>query len=141
MGLDIEIVDEWAVGLSEDKTCLADLLETIETADAGIDFLITHRDPHDLTNLLFIAPMRTEKEREIADQLGFYLSRNVQVRIEGEFTIGIIPYICRRIAGNGITFPGYSVSINTGRFLMYIRLDSRKEAERAVELLQNVTDM
>jgi hypothetical protein len=138
VALRIDIIDMFAVGLTENPENIADILDRLESAGANPDFMVTHRDPRDPQAILWVTPLLTERHKEVSDTLGFYHTKNVHIRVEGESCPGVLGNIFRSIACAVATFPGYTMFQSGGRFLLYIAVDSLDAAEQVVHAMREM---
>jgi hypothetical protein len=138
MDLLIDKVDVWAGPLVDRPGGLAEKLEALRDAGADLQFVLARRAPEKPGGgVVFVTPLRGDREVEAATAEGFNVTRSLQsLRIEGPDRPGIVSELLRRLAGYGLTLQGLSAAVIGTRFVVYIGLDSPDDAQRAVEILR-----
>ena len=137
MDLMIDKVDVWATTLMDRPGGLAEKLEALNAAGADLQFVLARRAPEKPGGgVVFVTPLRGDREVEAAADEGFSLTRSLQsLRIEGPDRPGVVSELLRRVADAGISLQGLSAAVIGARFVVYVGLDSPEDAQRAVELL------
>ncbi|MHC4287182.1 MAG: ACT domain-containing protein [Planctomycetota bacterium] len=138
MSLIIEHVDVWAASLKDKPGSLARMLAGLRDAGADLDFIIARRAPEAPgTGVVFVTPLRGDKEIAAAGELGFNVTRSLHsVRIEGENKPGIAAELTEKIAAAKINLRGLSAAVIGMRFILYIALDTAEDAEEAIKSLR-----
>ena len=133
----IDKVDVWAGPLMDRPGGLAEKLEALRAAGADLQFVLARRAPEKPGGgVVFVTPLRGDREVEAASAEGFVVTRSLQsLRIEGPDRPGIVTALLRRLADDGLTLQGLSAAVIGTRFVVYIGLDSPEDAQRAVEIL------
>jgi hypothetical protein len=134
----VERVDVWAARTADRPGSLAGVLEGLHEAGADLDFIIARRSPEKPgTGVVFLTPVRGDREVEAASTLGFNLTSSVDaVRIEGDNVPGAAAGLAGAIAAAGIDIRGFSLAVIGPRYIAYIGFDSADDASKAVELLR-----
>lgn len=137
MDLMIDKVDVWATTLMDRPGGLAEKLEALNAAGADLQFVLARRAPEKPGGgVVFVTPLRGDREVEAAADEGFSLTRSLQsLRIEGPDRPGVVGELLRMLADAGISLQGLSAAVIGARFVVYIGLDSPEDAQRAVEIL------
>ena len=138
MELIVERVNVWAASIKDKPGRLARVLTGLREAGADLDFIIARRAPEEPgTGVLFVTPLRGDREIAAAASLGFNVSSSIHsVRIEGDNRPGVAAEITQKLAAVDINLRGLSVAVLGARFILYIGMDSREDAEKAVNLLK-----
>jgi len=138
MDLIVERVNVWAATIRDKVGGLAYLLTGLRDAGADLDFIIARRSPEKPgTGVVFVTPLRGDREVAAAAELGFNVTNSVHsVRVEGENRPGVTAELTEKLAAEGISLRGLSVAVIGARFILYIGLDSAKDAEMAADILQ-----
>ncbi len=133
----IDKVDVWASPLMDRPGGLAEKLAALRAAGADLQFVLARRAAEKPGGgVVFVTPLRGDREVEAATAEGFVVTRSLQsLRIEGPDRPGIISELLRRLADSGLTLQGLSAAVIGTRFVVYLGLDSVEDAQRAVEIL------
>jgi len=140
MDLIIKRVNVWAASIRDEVGGLAQLLIGLREADADLDFIIARRTAEKPgTGVVFVTPLRGDREIAAAAELGFNVTRSIQaVRIEGDNKAGIAAELTEKLATGGINLRGLSAAVIGPRFIIYIGLDTAADAEKAIDILKQV---
>ena len=138
MDLIVKRVDVWAAPIKDQSGGLAIVLKGLKEAGADLDFVIARRTPEDPgKGVVFVTPLQGDREIATAANLGFNVTRSVHsVRVDGDNRPGLAADVTKILADAGITLHGFSAAVIGQRFIFYIGFDSKEDAEKAVELLQ-----
>jgi hypothetical protein len=138
MELMVERANVWAASIQDKSGGLAAMLTGLEEAGADLDFILARRAPDKPgTGVVFLTPLRGDRQTEAAAFLGFNVMSSVQsVRVEGENRAGIAADLTNKLAAAGINLRGLSAAVNNSRFILYIGFDSAEDAAKAVGVLQ-----
>ena len=113
MELLVERVDVWAASTVDKPGGLSGILTGLYEAGADLDFVIARRAPDKPgTGVVFLTPIRGDREVEAASTLGFNLTSSVDaVRVEGDNVPGAAARLAQLIADEGINVRGFSVAV------------------------------
>jgi len=138
--LTVERVDVWSSSIGDKPGRLARVLSGLKEAGADLDFVIARRAPDKPgTGVVFVTPLRGDVEIAAAATLGFNVTSSLKsVRVEGENRPGIAAEITEKLAGAGINLRGFSGAVIGSRFIFYIGLDSEKDVEKAVAIIEKI---
>jgi len=138
MDMIVEGVDVWAAPIKDKVGGLSRLLTGLREAGADLDFILARRTPEKPgLGVVFVTPLRGDREVAAAAQLGFNVTSSVHaVRIEGDNRPGVTAELTGKIAAAGISLRGLSVAVIGKRFIIYVGLDSAEDAKKALEALQ-----
>ena len=100
MELMVERVEVWAASMKDRPGSLAPLLSGLREAGADLDFIIARRTAEKPgTGVVFVTPLRGDREIAAATVLGFAVTKNLQsVRVEGENKPGAAAEITGKLA-------------------------------------------
>lgn len=140
MDLLVERVDVWAAPIKDQPGGLSKTLTGLREAGADLNFIIARRDSDKSgEGVLFVTPIRGDKEVEAAANLGFNVTSSVHsLRIEGKNEPGLAAAITDKLAGAGINLRGFSAAVLGARFVVYLGFDSTEDTEKATGILQTV---
>jgi len=138
MELIVERVDVWAATIKDECGSLAQLLTGLYEAGADLNFVLARRAPEKPgTGVVFVTPLRGDREIAAATELGFNITSSVNsVRVEGENKPGIAAELTKKLAAAGIDLRGFSAAVIGTRFIFYIGLYSAADAVNAVSILR-----
>jgi len=135
----IERADVWSASIADKTGGLSWLLKGMDEAGADFNFIIARRTPENPgSGVVFVTPIRGDKEIEAASTLGFSLTRSVDaVRYEAENKPGATARLTSMLADEGINIRGLSVAVIGKRFVAYIGFDSSSDAEKAIGVFED----
>jgi hypothetical protein len=138
MDLLVERVDVWAAPIEDQPGGLAKILTGLRESGADLDFIIARRSSgKDGQAVVFVTPLRGDREVEAAADLGFNVTSSVHsLRIEGQNEPGIAAAITDKLARSGINLHGFSAAVLGARFVIYIGFDSAEDVGKATGILQ-----
>jgi predicted amino acid-binding ACT domain protein len=139
MDLLIERADVWAATIEDKLGGLADVLDTLRSAGADLQFIIARRAPDKPgSGVVFVTPLQNDREIRLAAQVGFNVSQSLHsVRVMGPDRPGVAADLTQKLAKGGINLRGFSASVIGTQFVAYIAFDSPGDANKAMELLRN----
>ncbi len=134
----VENVEIWAAPIKEGPGSLAGLLAGLREAGADLELIIARRTPEQPgAGVVFVAPLRGDREIAAADILGFNLAHSVaSLRIQGPDRPGVAAEVTRKLAAADLPLLGLSAAVIGLQFIMYIRLESMADVERAKFVLE-----
>ena len=132
----VEHVDVWAATIEDRPGGLASVLAELREAGADLQFIIARRaEPG--KGVVFVTPLRGDREIAAAAQVGFNVTRTLQsVRVMGRDRPGIAAQLTRKLADAGINLRGFSASVIGTQFLAYVAVDSLDDANKVIEILE-----
>jgi hypothetical protein len=131
-----EHVDVWAATIEDRVGALAYVLTELREAGADLEFIIARRaEPG--KGVVFVTPLRGDREIAVAAQLGFNVTHTLHsVRIMGRDRPGIGAELTQELAEGGINLRGFSASVTGTQFLAYAAVDSLHDANKVIEILE-----
>ena len=135
----IERVDVWSASVADKTGGLSWLLKGMDEAGDDFPLILARRPPENPgSGVVFVTPIRGDREVKAASTLGFSLTRSVDaVCYEADNKPGATAKLTGLMADAGINIRGLSVAVIGMRFVAYIGFDSTKDAETAVSILQD----
>ena len=128
----------WAASMDDKPGALAGKLAALAEVGADLDFVIARRAP-DIpgTGVLFVTPLRGDREIEAAGDLGFVATNRLHsVRVEGKNERGIAARITQTVAQAGLNLRGFSGAVIGTQFVLHLAFDRLEDAQKAIALLQ-----
>jgi hypothetical protein len=131
-------VEVWAASTVDKPGGLSGVLEGLSEAGADLDFIIARRAPDKPgTGVVFLTPIRGDREVKAASTLGFNLTSSVDsVRVQGDNVPGAAARLAELVGDAGISIRGFSVAVIGPRYIAYIGFDSPGDAEKAARIIQ-----
>lgn len=138
MHQNVERVSVWSASLMDEPGGLSNILKCLDQAGVDLDFIIARRAPEEPgTGIVFISPLRGDREVRAASTLGFAISSSIAaVRVEGENEPGAAARLTDLIADAEINMRGFSGAVMGDRYIAYIGFDSPGDANRAAGIIQ-----
>ena len=138
MDLSVKRVDIWAASIKDQSGGLALKLTGLREAGADLDFVISRRAPEKPgTGVVFVTPLRGDREIAAAANLGFNVSNNLHsVRVMGDNKPGITAELTTKLAAEGINLRGISAAVIGTRFILYVALDTSADTVKAIDILK-----
>ena len=135
----VERADVWSASIADKTGGLSWLLKGMDEAGADFNFVIARRTPeHPGSGVVFVTPIRGDKEIKAASTLGFSLTRSVDaVRYEADNEPGASARLTAMLADAGISIRGLSVAVIGTRFVAYIGFDHSDDADRAIDIFRD----
>ena len=132
----VEHVDVWAATIEDRPGALAYVLAELREAGADLQFIIARRaEPG--KGVVFVTPLRGDREIAAAAQVGFNVTRTLQsVRVMGRDRPGIAAELTKKLADRRINLRGFSASVIGKQFLAYVAVDSQDDANKVIEILE-----
>jgi len=127
----------WVATMEDKPGALAHKLAGLADAGADLGFIIarrTHETPS--RGIVFVTPIRGDREVEAATELGFSVSKNVYALcVEGENRPGIAAQLADKLGKAGINLRGFTGAVIGTRFVVHIGFDTEEDRSKALRLL------
>jgi hypothetical protein len=138
MDMIVERVNVWAAPIKDQPGGLTIVLRGLREAGADLGFVIARRTAeHPGKGVVFVTPLRGDREIAAAANLGFNITRSVHsVRVQGKNRPGLAAELTEKLTEAQISLRGFSAAVIGARFVIYIGLDTREDAEKTVNLLR-----
>jgi len=131
----INKVEVWVGDIPNRPGTLARVLEGLSGAGASLEFLIA-RKLDDATSRVFVAPLKTKKQKQAAGNVGLSVADMNSIRIEGPDRPGLGAQLSRAVADAGINIRGASAAALGKRAVFYLAFDSTADAKSAAAALR-----
>jgi hypothetical protein len=140
MDLLVERVDVWAASIPDQPRGLAQALAALRDAGADLQFIIARRTPDAPgKGVVFVTPLRGDREVRAAAQVGFGTTNSLHsLCIAGQDRPGIAAELTGKLGAAGINLRGFSGATIGTQFVAYVAMDSLDDANKAMQLLQNI---
>lgn len=136
--MDYRITKEyvWSGTIPDRPGALAERLRALHDGGLDLELIIGRRDWSG-NGVLFISPLRTVEEIEIAEKAGLAMSDSfLALRIEGPNTPGIAAKMATALAETGLSLRGYNAAAVGDRHVTMINFDRKEDTDRAKEVLE-----
>ncbi|MEW6251904.1 MAG: hypothetical protein AB1716_14770 [Planctomycetota bacterium] len=125
----------WGGVIPDRPGALAEKLQALAAGGLNLELIIGRRD-WEGQGIMFISPLRTLEEIEIAERAGLAPKDNmVTLRIEGPNEQGLAAKIAGALAAAGINVHGYSAAAIGERCVTNVAFDNDSDTARAREVL------
>lgn len=133
----VEQEDVWVASLEDKAGALAEKLTGLAEAGADLGFVIARRAPDKPgSGVVFLTPLRGDKEIEAATELGFTASSHLHsVRVEGRNEGGAGARLTQKLGKAGINLRGLSAAAVGTQFVAHLAFDTQEDAQKAVTVL------
>ncbi|MBI5395395.1 MAG: amino acid-binding protein [Verrucomicrobia bacterium] len=134
----VEREDVWVASIEDKPGGMAEKLVVLAEAGADLDFIIARRAPDKPgTGVLFVTPLRGDREVRAATALGFSVSSHLHsMRVESLNEPGIAARLTQKVAKAGINLRGFAAAAFGTRFVMHLAFDTGEDVRKAMNLLQ-----
>ncbi len=138
MNVITEHEEVWVAAMDDKPGVLGNKLVALAEAGADLGFVIARRSPEKAgTGVVFVTPLRGDKEIEAATDEGFSVSSHLHsVRVEGRNEPGIAAQVTRKLGEAGLNLRGFSGAVIGTQFVLHLAFDSAEAAQAAMALLQ-----
>lgn len=135
----VERADVWSASIADKTGGLSWLLKGMDEAGADFNFIIARRTPENPgSGVVFVTPIRGDKEIKAASTLGFSLTRSVDaLRYEADNKPGATARLTEQLADAGINIRGLSVAVIGTRYVAYIGFDNAGDTDKAIGVFQD----
>lgn len=140
MDLEIEHVDVWVAPIPDRPGALASVLKSLARAGGDYQLVIARRSPDKPgTGVVFVTPLQGEQEIRAARELGFNTAQSMHsVRVRCQDRPGITASLAAALGEAGINLRSLSGSVIGSQVVVYFALDSKADAERAIDVLSRL---
>ncbi len=140
MKMKILEVEPWSVHLQDRPGAMATKLEILAKAGANLEFIHARRTPEVFgKGILSIWPLKGAKQVNAAQKAGFTQAHGpVVLRLEHPDRPGLSAKVCHAMSEAGVnvrTFTGMDIA---KKWQAYVTFDNRKDADKALQILQDL---
>lgn len=133
----VKKVDVWLALMENKPGMLGRKLAGLADAGANLEFIFARRTRDTPSKgLLFIAPIRGNRQVKAAKELGFTISDKLHtLRVEGGDSPGIAAQLAGKMGEAGINLRGFSGSVIGARYVVYLGFDTAADLKKAQRLV------
>ena len=132
----VEHVEVWAATIEDRPGGLAYVLAELREAGADLQFIIARRAEPGKA-VVFVAPLRGDREIAAAAQVGFNIEVTLNsVRVMGRDRPGVAAELTQKLADGGINLRGFSLSVVGTQYLAHVAVDSLDDANKVIGILK-----
>jgi len=134
----VENEEVWVASMEDKPGALGNKLAALAEAGADLEFIIARRS-HEKpgTGVVFVTPLRGDKEIEAATEDGFSVSSHLHgVRLEGRNEPGIATKVTQKLGQAGLNLRGFSGAVIGTQFVLHLAFDTTEDAQKAIALLR-----
>lgn len=138
MNVIAEHEEVWVASIEDKPGALGNKLATLAEAGADLGFIIARRS-HEKpgTGVVFVTPLRGDKEVEAATEEGFSISNHLHaVEVEGRNEPGIAAKVAQKIGQAGLNLRGLSGAVIGMQFVLHLAFDTEEAARKAIAVLR-----
>jgi len=135
-------VHVWSGEVEDRAGGAAAKLAFLAQAGANLEYVFTQRLPNKPgTGVLYVAPVTGPQQVRAARAAGLTETDHPTVRrIEGDNEAGLTHQVTQKWAIANISFHGLTMAVVGDKFIGYIAFDSVEDANRAAQILAEVSD-
>ena len=138
MAYTVKKVETWVGDTLNQPGTLARLLEALTEAGAELEFIIARRVT-ERTSRIFVAPLRTKKQRLAAAAVGLVPAVSMHaLRIEGPDRKGLGAAMARAISAAGLNIRGASAAKLGRKSVVYLAFKEEAEVRSAAQILRKL---
>ena len=140
MAIEAKRVDIWVGSIKDKPGGLAEKLDPLAAAGAKLEYVMARRAPEKRgTGVVFLAPLKGTKQAAAARKAGLHKAKSLAaVRAVGSDKAGLGAAMTCALADAGLNVRGLSASVIGRKFVLWLALDSAKDATKAVRVLKKV---
>jgi predicted amino acid-binding ACT domain protein len=134
-------VDMWTGSVQDKPGALAAKLAALAAAGAQLDYVMDApwMPSTSGTGVVFLAPLRGARQTQAAKKAGLHKTKMLfAVKVEGRDRPGLGAKLTGALAEKRINLRGLSASVIGKRFVLWLALDSAKDAARTVRILNGI---
>ena len=130
----------WVASLKDTPGALSDKLAVLKAGGVNLRFVMARRAPEKPgKGVVFLSPVKGAKQVAAAKKAGFRKTKSLHaVSVAGPDRKGVGAKLTAALAEKGVNLRGLSAVGNAGKFVLYLALDSTKDATKAVRVLKAV---
>jgi len=138
MALTASRVDIWAGSIEDKPGGLAAVLQPLAEAGAKLEYVMARRSPEKKgTGVVFVTPIKGARQAAAARKAGLHKTKSLfAVKVEGPDKAGLGAAITGALAEKGINVRGLSASVIGRKFVLWLALDTAKDASKAGRILR-----
>ncbi len=139
MAIEAKRVDIWVGSIEDSPGGLAEKLDPLAAAGAKLEYVMARRTEKKGEGVVFLAPLKGAKQAAAARKAGLHKAKSLAaVKAEGSDKAGLGAAMTPPLADAGLNMRGLSASTIGRKFVLWLALDSAKDATKAVRVLKKV---
>ena len=128
----------WSGAIPDERGALATKLRALHEGGLKLEMILARRDWSGM-GLLFVSPLRTEEEIELAEKAGLKMSNSfMALRVQGPDAHGLGAKMTTALAEAELTIRGFSAMAWGDDSVTTIAFDSREDVQKAKEVLERL---
>jgi hypothetical protein len=141
MGFRLDRVHVWSGEVADRAGGVASKLSALAQADANLEFILTRRQPERPgTGVLYVAPITGPAQVRAARAAGLAETQNpIVLRVEGDNEAGLAHRLTQQWAMAGISMEGLTMAVLKNNFVGFAAFDSVADANRAAQILADLS--
>jgi hypothetical protein len=141
MGFKLDRVHVWSGEIQDQAGGIVQKLAPLAQAGANLEYIYTRRQADKPgTGMLFVAPVTGPSQVRVARAAGLTESQDqVVLRVEGDNQAGLAHRLTQQWALAGINLQGLTMSVLADKFIGYASFDSVTDANRAAQILADLS--
>jgi hypothetical protein len=138
MNVIAEHEEVWVASLEDKPGVLGNKLAALADSGADLSYIISRRCPEKPgTAVVFVTPLRGDRETEAAAEEGFSISCHLHVvQVEGRNEPGIAARMTQRIGQAGLNLRGFSGAVVGTQFVVHLTFDTAEAAQKAISVVE-----
>lgn len=139
MAIDAKRVDIWVGSIEDRPGGLAEKLDPLAEAGAKLEYVMARRTEKKGEGVVFLAPLKGAKQAAAARKAGLHKAKSLAaVKAEGSDKKGLGAAMTTALSDAGINIRGLAASTIGRKFVLWLALDSTKDATKAVRVLKKL---
>ncbi len=139
MAIEAKRVDIWVGSMEDRPGGLAEKLDPLAAAGAKLEYVMARRTEKKGEGVVFLAPLKGAKQAAAARKAGLHKAKSLAaVKAEGSDKAGLGAAMTTALSDAGINIRGLAASTIGRKFVLWLALDSAKDATKAVRVLKKL---
>lgn len=140
MRLSVNRTDVWAATIDDKPGGLAEKLGALAEAGANLGFILARRTPEQRgQGVVFVSPLKGNKQIRAADVAGFQKTNSLHLlRVDTANTAGLGAKLTRAVAKGGVNLRGVCAAVLGRRTVIYLAVDTAKQAAKVTGVLRKL---
>jgi hypothetical protein len=141
MGFKLDRVHVWSGEIQDQAGGIAQKLAPLAQAGANLEYIYTRRQPDKPgAGMFFVAPVTGPSQVRVARAAGLAECQDqIVLRVEGDNQAGLAHRLTQKWALAGINLQGLTMSVLGDKFIGYAMFDSVSDANRAAQILADLS--
>ncbi len=137
MSFKLDRIHVWSGEVADQAGGVAAKLAFLAQAGANLEYIYTHRLPHQPgMGMLYVAPVTGPLVTRAAKSAGLHETNSpIVLRVEGDNAAGLAHRLTQQWALEGLSLHGLTMSVLGEKFVGYVSFDTVADANRAAAIL------